>query len=59
MCDNKIHRFHCDVCSIELPTRFTYPMHYIPHKLSKIAAAEVMDYALNQEQWRDELMTAR
>lgn len=34
-------------------------MHYIPHKLSKIAAAEVMDYALNQKQWRDELMAGK
>ncbi len=59
MCDNKIHRFHSNVSNIEPPTRFTYPMHYIPHKLSKIAAAEVMDYALNQKQWRDELMAGK
>ena len=59
MSDTKIHKFHCDVSGIELPSSFTYPMHYIPHKLSKIAAAEVMDYVLNQEQWRDELMAGK
>ena len=59
MSDSKIHRFHCDVSGIEPPAQFTYPMHYIPHKLSKIAAAEVMDYALNQKQWRDELIAGK
>ena len=55
MASDKVHRFHCDVSDIELPEQFTYPMHYVPHKLCKIAAGEVMDYALQQEQWREEL----
>ncbi|MBR5085720.1 MAG: RNA pseudouridine synthase [Muribaculaceae bacterium] len=55
MASDKVHRFHCDVSDIELPEQFTYPMHYVPHKLCKIAAGEVMDYALKQEQWREEL----
>ena len=59
MSDTKIHRFHCDVSGIELPSNFTYPMHYTPHELSKLAAREVMDYALNQEQWRDELLAGK
>ena len=59
MSDTKIHRFHCDVSGIELPSRFTYPMHYVPHELCKVAAAEVMDYALSQEQWRDELLAGK
>lgn len=59
MSDSKIHKFHCDVSAIELPSSFTYPMHYTPHELSKLAAREVMDYALNQEQWRDELMAGK
>ena len=59
MSDTKIHKFHCDVSAIELPSSFTYPMHYTPHELSKLAAREVMDYALNQEQWRDELMAGK
>lgn len=59
MSDSKIHRFHCDVCSIELPTRFTYPMHYVPHELCKIAAHEVMDFALSQDEWRNELLAGK
>ncbi len=56
---DKTHRFHHDVSGIELPKRFTYPMHYVPHELCKIAAREVMDYALSQEQWRDELLAGK
>ena len=59
MGDEKLHRFHSDVSGIELPKRFTYPMHYVPHELSKIAAREVMDYALKQEAWREELLEGK
>lgn len=59
MGDSKIHSFHSDVSGIELPAQFTYPMHYVPHELCKIAASEVMDYALNQEQWHDELLAGK
>ena len=57
--DDKLHRFLHDVSGIEQPKQFTYPMHYIPHALCKIAASEVMDYALNQEVWRDELLAGK
>jgi tRNA pseudouridine32 synthase/23S rRNA pseudouridine746 synthase len=59
MSDSKIHRFHSEVNGIEPPSRFTYPMHYVPHKLCKIAALEVMDYALSQEVWHDELLAGK
>lgn len=59
MSEDKLHRFLHDVSGIELPKQFTYPMHYIPHKLCKIAAGEVMDYALNQELWRHELLAGK
>ncbi len=59
MGESKIHRFVSDVSGIELPERFTYPMHYVPHELCKIAAGEVMDYALSQETWRDELLAGK
>ena len=59
MSDSKIHRFHCDVSGIELPSRFTYPMHYVPHELCKIAAREVMDYALSNELWHSELLAGK
>ena len=55
----KIHRFQHDVSDIELPERFTYPMHYVPHKLCKIAAGEVMNYVMNEPLWSDELMAGK
>ncbi len=54
-----MHRFQSHVSGIMLPSRFTYPMHYVPHELSKIAAREVMDFALSQQQWHDELMAGK
>ena len=59
MSDDKLHRFLHDVSGVEHPKRFTYPMHYVPHELCKIAAGEVMDYSLNQEQWSDELLAGK
>jgi len=59
MSDVKLHRFQHDVSGIELPRQFTFPFHYVPHELCKIAAGEVMDYALNQDAWHDELMTGK
>ena len=59
MGDEKLHRFLHDVGGVELPARFTFPFHYVPHELCKVAAAEVMDYALSQELWRDELLAGK
>ena len=57
--DDKLHRFSHDVSGVELPARFTFPFHYVPHELCKVAAREVMDYALNQDQWHDELLAGK
>ena len=59
MVDAKIHRFTHDVSGIELPSQFTYPMHYVPHALCRTAAAEVMDYALSRDEWREELRAGK
>ena len=59
MGDEKLHRFLHDVGGVELPARFTFPFHYVPHELCKVAAAEVMDYALSQDLWRDELLAGK
>lgn len=55
----KLHYFLHDVSGIELPTQFTYPFHYVPHELCKIAASEVMEYALAKREWHDELMEGK
>ncbi|MBP5687398.1 MAG: RNA pseudouridine synthase [Muribaculaceae bacterium] len=57
--DDKLHRFLHDVSGVEPPAQFTFPFHYVPHELCKVAAAEVMSYAQNQELWRDELMAGK
>ena len=59
MRDKRFHRFCTDVSGIALPARFTYPMHYVPHELSKIAACEVMDYAMSRDEWHDELAAGK
>lgn len=59
MIDAKVHRFIHDVGGIGLPSQFTYPMHYVPHELCRIAAAEVMDYALSRDEWREELQAGK
>lgn len=57
--DEKFHGFKHDVSGIEPPTRFTYPFHYVPHKLCKVAAAEVMEHTLGNDAWRDELLSGK
>lgn len=59
MCEAKFHRFVHDVSGIEPPTQFTYPFHYVPHELCKIAAQEVMDFALDKQEWHDQLMAGK
>lgn len=59
MGDSKLHHFHCDVSGIELPSQFTYPFHYVPHELCKIAAQEVMNHALGNPEWHHELMDGK
>ncbi len=51
----KFHHFSSDISGIELPTQFTFPFHYIPHQLSKIAANEVEKYLQSRNDWNDEL----
>lgn len=55
MSDERIHNFQRDVSDIDLPSRFTYPFHYVPHELCKIAAGEIMDFALAQPEWHNTL----
>lgn len=59
MSDNRLHSFSTDVSGIEPPRQFTFPFHYVPHKLCTIAAKEIIDYALNNEHWHDELMEGK
>lgn len=50
-----LHQFSHNISHIGLPAKFTYPFHYTPHPLCIIAAEEVHNYILSQEQWKEEL----
>ncbi|WFB61944.1 RluA family pseudouridine synthase [Sphingobacterium sp. WM] len=43
------HLFQEDTEQIILPSRFTFPFCYEPHELSKLAAQQVQDYLMNQQ----------
>ncbi len=49
------HRFTSNIEGIELPTLFTYPFHYTPHPLCRIAATEVQAYLAQRTEWHEEL----
>ena len=49
------HYFTNSIEGIALPERFTWPFHYVPHPLSRLAADEVMQYIASRTDWHDEL----
>ena len=50
-----LHRFTSDIKEIELPKLFTYPFHYTPHPLCRLAAEEVKCYIASRMEWHEEL----
>ena len=50
-----LHRFTSDIEGIELPQLFTYPFHYTPHPLCRVAAEEVQAYIASRTEWHEEL----
>lgn len=50
-----IHFFKQNIQGISLPEKFTFPFHYIPHPLTRIAAGEVRSYLSTQLDWQDEI----
>ena len=50
-----LHRFTSDIEGIELPRLFTYPFHYTPHPMCRVAAEEVQAYLASREEWHEEL----
>ena len=41
-------RFTADISQVELPTQFTFPFYYTPHPLSVLAAKQLQQYLLKQ-----------
>lgn len=47
-----LHTFRHDISAIEKPEKFTFPFCYDPHPLSVLAAEEVQDYLLKQQDFK-------
>lgn len=54
-----LHRFDTDIEGIELPAQFTYPFHYTPHPLCRVAAEQVQRYIASRAEWHDELCAGK
>ena len=50
-----IHFFKQNIEGISLPEKFTFPFHYTPHPLTRIAAGEVRSYLSTRQEWQDEI----
>ena len=50
-----IHFFKQSIEGISLPEKFTYPFHYTPHPLTRIAAGEVRSYLSSRADWQEEI----
>lgn len=55
MIDPHIHRFSSSVEGIPLPSAFTYPFHYTPHPLVRLATEEVQAYLHTRTDWQEEV----
>ena len=50
-----IHFFKQNIEGVSLPETFTFPFHYTPHPLTRIAADEVRSYLSTRTDWQDEI----
>lgn len=54
-----LHRFKQNIDAIAPPERFTWPFHYTPHPLSRMAAQQVQEYLLSRPDWADEIAAGK
>ena len=50
-----LHYFPIDIDRIEPPKQFTWPFHYVPHELCRMAANLVMQHVATLSEWQDEI----
>ena len=50
-----IHFFKQNIEGVSLPEKFTFPFHYTPHPLTRIAAGEVRSYLSTRHDWQEEI----
>ena len=54
-----LHRFLHDISGILPPRQFTWPFHYEPHALSRLAAEQVQAYISSREEWAEEIAAGK
>ena len=54
-----LHRFSHDISGILPPRQFTWPFHYEPHALSRLAAEQVQAYISSREEWAKEIAAGK
>ena len=54
-----LHCFRKNIDHIEPPKQFTWPFHYTPHKLCRMAADEVMEHIASHTEWHEELQQGK
>ncbi len=56
---SKFHRFEQEVDGVEVPRQFTWPFHYVPARLSVLAAEQVMRAVSTRADWAAELQAGK
>lgn len=54
-----LHRFEQNIEGIAAPTQFTWPFHYVPHALSRLAAEELQRHLLTHPEWAEEIAAGK
>lgn len=49
MKNTRFHSFKRDITGISIPEKFTFPFHYEPHALARLAAAQLQDHIKSQD----------
>lgn len=57
--ESYLHPLPGQAIGIPLPVRFTYPFHYTPHPLVRLAAEEVLHYLSTRNDWQEELQQGK
>lgn len=50
-----LHRFSQDISAVSIPEAFTWPFHYVPHRLSVVAAEQLKKYLATRPEWSEEI----
>ena len=54
-----LHRFEQNIEDITAPAQFTWPFHYVPHALSRLAAEELQRHLHTHPEWADEIAAGK